>query len=166
MVKKYLKKVLFIAALVGVVLLGTGVKASASKSNVNPEEASITKVTIKQYKKNVKHVKTISFKKMQMIASNGTGLIYVGRPTCPYCRNFSKTVAKLSKKDQKKILYYNVDSEKNMTVKKQKFLVLKLKIQTTPALIQIKNGVVVQSIGNSKISLKDLKRLISQTYNE
>ena len=83
--------------------------------------------------------------------------VYVGRETCPYCREFAPKL-KEAAKSINSIIYY-IDSE-NKTDELAKFAE-QYHIDSIPTLLVFKNGQLQETLSNSSdISLNDLKEFL------
>ena len=83
--------------------------------------------------------------------------VYVGRETCPYCREFAPKLKEASKSINA-IIYY-IDTE-NKTDELAKFAE-RYHIDSIPTLLVFKNGELQETLSNSSdISLNDLKEFL------
>ena len=69
----------------------------AEESNVvlnEKEKLSITDVSAEQYLSNIQGIKTPTGKELlNIMHSDETYFLYIGYESCPYCREFSKTLS-------------------------------------------------------------------------
>ena len=83
--------------------------------------------------------------------------VYVGRETCPYCREFAPKLKEASKSINARIYY--IDTE-NKTDELTKF-VEQYHIDSIPTLLVFKDGQLQETLSNSSdISLNDLKEFL------
>lgn len=98
------------------------------------------------------------------ILEHGTGVVYLGFPSCPWCQSYAKMLNSLAKeKGIKEIAYYDIKDirEKNTEFYKKLVKILGAHLQTNdsgqkriyvPELIFVKNGEI---IGNDHETSKD-----------
>ena len=72
----------------------------------------------------------------------GDHILYVGRPTCYYCRQNSPVLKDFNTLIDGQLLYYNTDSDQ-LDRESRKILFDKLGIPGTPSVIRLKNGQLV-----------------------
>ena len=71
-------------------------------------------VTIEDYEKNVANFRKIGIEQLMEIFqpdTKGETVLYIGRPTCRHCRQFSSTLKELNQLIDGKLSYYNVDGD-------------------------------------------------------
>ncbi|WP_241154234.1 hypothetical protein ACFSN5_03810 [Streptococcus tangpeifui] len=99
------------------------VQKQESANNTNPptpsvttaageNEQEITSITPKEYEANVANLNKVSMTDVyQMFTQDGKEhTLYLGRPTCPYCRRFSPEVKKFNDLIGGQLDYFNTDS--------------------------------------------------------
>lgn len=69
-----------------------------------------------------------------------SGFLYVGRPTCPFCREFMPVLENASQSTGQTVCYYNTDEGREQDEEKLGALLDQLKIESVPALLYIENG--------------------------
>lgn len=108
-------------------------EASDIEAEVAPE------VTQEQYQENVENLTKVSINDVyQMFTPDeNKHLLYVGRPTCYYCRQFSPELKKLNQLTP--VEYYNTDGE-DFDKNASDFLFGTVGIPGTPTLIRLENG--------------------------
>lgn len=111
----------------------TPVAEEASDIEAAPE------VTQEQYQENVENLTKVSINDVyQMFTPDeNKHLLYVGRPTCYYCRQFSPELKKLNQLTP--VEYYNTDGE-DFDKNASDFLFGTVGIPGTPTLIRLENG--------------------------
>ena len=72
----------------------------------------------------------------------GDHILYVGRPTCYYCRQNSPVLKDFNTLIDGQLLYYNTDSDQ-LDRESRKILFDKLGIPGTPSVIRLKNGQLI-----------------------
>ena len=82
----------------------------------------------------------------------GDHILYVGRPTCYYCRQNSPVLKDFNTLIDGQLLYYNTDSDQ-LDRESRKILFDKLGIPGTPSVIRLKNGQLVSGYLGSAPSL-------------
>lgn len=141
--KKYLV-CLFVCILV---CISVSIQASKNTSN----DTKQTFPSVETYEKNIQALKKISYKEFyDMYASGKAFRIYIGRPTCPYCRQFSPTLKKANQLMDNQLYYYEVGST-DYDENSQLFIKQTLKIKTVPSVLYIKNAQLIASWSGDKI---------------
>lgn len=79
----------------------------------------------------------------KVVKSNKEHLIYIGRPTCPYCQMVQPKLEKISKKNYYTLKYYNTDDARKSDEKKMDKLLSKIQIQSVPTVILVKENQVI-----------------------
>lgn len=103
------------------------------------EAEAAPEVTQEQYQENVENLTKVSINDVyQMFTPDeNKHLLYVGRPTCYYCRQFSPELKKLNQLTP--VEYYNTDGE-DFDKNASDFLFGTVGIPGTPTLIRLENG--------------------------
>lgn len=133
------------------------VDAKKESSDSNPkedqtedEESDEDDVTVKEYENNVKDFKRVDMAQVKdLIAKqdNQDRVMYIGRPTCYYCRQFSPDLKDFNKIDKGKLLYFNIDAEKDA----HEYAFKVIGIPGTPTTMRFINGKIVSAwIGGEK----------------
>lgn len=87
--------------------------------------------------------------------------LYVGRKTCPHCRDFVSQLSKLVKESKYKIYY--LDSENASTDEKIQKIGKKFNISGVPCLLKIySNGDSEKYTGNSEKALEDWLNVLNK----
>ncbi len=83
-------------------------------------------------------------------------LVYLGRKTCPNCRQFVSKLSEVSKKE--KIYYIDTDKQKNDT----QFIkfIKREKINVVPILIRIKNNKVIKVYSYPNLNKNKIKNIL------
>lgn len=133
------------------------VDAKKESSDSNPkenqtedEESDEDDVTDEEYENNVKDFKRVNMAQVKdLIAKqdNQDRVMYIGRPTCYYCRQFSPDLKDFNKIDKGKLLYFNIDAEKDA----HEYAFKVIGIPGTPTTMRFINGKIVSAwIGGEK----------------
>lgn len=126
---------------------------TSKETSVNEESEEVSDVTTEtpapeitqeQYQENVADLTKVSINEVyQMFTSDeNKHLLYVGRPTCYYCRQFSPELKKLN--ELKPVEYYNTDGD-DFDENAKNFLFGTVGIPGTPTLIRLENGEVISA---------------------
>lgn len=119
-------------------------KKSSSLMTENTNQKKKEEVSIQEYNKNISEITKINLDDMQKLMStndNKDHIVYIGRPTCYYCRQFSPVINKFNKLINNKLLYFDIDADKEKGSFDYVFNTLEL--PGTPATLRIKNSDVV-----------------------
>ncbi|WP_454192708.1 thioredoxin family protein [Paenibacillus sp. Marseille-Q7038] len=74
------------------------------------------------------------------LENDQSGFLYVGRPTCPVCREFMPKLEDASQSTGQTVFYYNTDEGREQDEAKLRALLDELEIESVPALLYIENG--------------------------
>ncbi len=55
----------------------------------------------------------LNYDELEKFLDNGTGVLYIGRPGCPWCRVLIPGLFDFAKENDIKILYYNIEEDRN-----------------------------------------------------
>ncbi len=101
-------------------------------------------VSVETYEKNLENLKQVSYSDVtnMLTEDGGDHILYVGRPTCYYCRQNSPVLKDFNTLIDGQLLYYNTDSDQ-LDRESRKILFDKLGIPGTPSVIRLKNGQLV-----------------------
>lgn len=152
------KKIIIISSIV-VLLLIVGLilflvfKKNSNNQNVDEEKVKFAE-EYKISKDNVFTYRTIE--EINKILKNGTGLVFLGFPECPWCRGYVPIINEIAKKEGlEKVYYFNIyEDRKNNTEEYQEMVKLLkgfLRYDDegneriyAPSLIAVKEGKVVE----------------------
>ena len=103
-----------------------------------------SEVSVETYEKNLENLKPVSYSDVtnMLTEDGGDHILYVGRPTCYYCRQNSPVLKDFNTLIDGQLLYYNTDSDQ-LDRESRKILFDKLGIPGTPSVIRLKNGQLV-----------------------
>lgn len=108
-------------------------------------------VNYQEYEKNVAEFKNIDIQTVKNFFDEArTGVLYFGRPSCYYCRQFSSELKSFNILIDKQLYYYNTDSE-DFDEDAKKFIFEDIGIPGTPTTMFVNNGQIVSAwIGGEK----------------
>lgn len=113
----------------------------SSQTGVAETEVRSEEVSVETYEKNLENLKPVSYSDVtnMLTEDGGDHILYVGRPTCYYCRQNSPVLKDFNTLIDGQLLYYNTDSDQ-LDRESRKILFDKLGIPGTPSVIRLKNG--------------------------
>ena len=116
----------------------------SSQTGVAETEVGSEEVSVEAYEKNLENLKPVSYSDVtnMLTEDGGDHILYVGRPTCYYCRQNSSVLKDFNTLIDGQLLYYNTDSDQ-LDRESRKILFDKLGIPGTPSVIRLKNGQLV-----------------------
>ena len=114
------------------------------QTGVVETEVRSEEVSVETYEKNLENLKPVSYSDVtnMLTEDGGDHILYVGRPTCYYCRQNSPVLKDFNTLIDGQLLYYNTDSDQ-LDRESRKILFDKLGIPGTPSVIRLKNGQLV-----------------------
>ena len=114
------------------------------QTGVVETEVRSEEVSVETYEKNLENLKSVSYSDVtnMLTEDGGDHILYVGRPTCYYCRQNSPVLKDFNTLIDGQLLYYNTDSDQ-LDRESRKILFDKLGIPGTPSVIRLKNGQLV-----------------------
>lgn len=108
MKKNKIIKIIFLSIILIILLIGCFyIVKSNQKTNFNKEYTLVSKDNVFEEKSSEEIIK---------ILKNGTGIVFLGFPECPWCQHYAKILDDLSHEEGIKVIYYyNIkkDREKN-----------------------------------------------------
>lgn len=121
------------------------------------DEAEEAEVTIPQYEENVADFNQVPMTDIySMFTEDGKEhVIYFGRPTCYYCRQFSPELKDFNTLMSNRLEYYNTDSQ-DFDEAAANFLFRTVGIPGTPTIIRLQNGQIVSAWVGGGISGQEL----------
>ena len=116
----------------------------SSQTGVAETDVRSEEVSVETYEKNLENLKPVSYSDVtnMLTEDGGDHILYVGRPTCYYCRQNSPVLKDFNTLIDGQLLYYNTDSDQ-LDRESRKILFDKLGIPGTPSVIRLKNGQLV-----------------------
>lgn len=144
------------------------VQKQESANNTNPpppsvttaageNEQEITSITPKEYEANVANLNKVSMTDVyQMFTQDGKEhTLYLGRPTCPYCRRFSPEVKKFNDLIGGQLDYFNTDSPEYDDAARN-FMRNTVGVPGVPAVLYIKNGKLISGVADSTLTAQEV----------
>ena len=127
-----------------------------SKPPVHTETAQ-AEVTTEGYLENVADFQKVSINQVyQAFTEDGQDhTIYVGRPTCYYCREFSPVLKEFNQLIDSHLEYYDSDG-KDFDDQAKKFLFETVGIPGTPTILYLKNGKLVSGWAGGGVTAQQL----------
>nr|WP_205395454.1 thioredoxin family protein [Streptococcus lutetiensis] len=121
------------------------------------DEAEEAEVTIPQYEENVADFNQVPMADVySMFTEDGKEhVIYFGRPTCYYCRQFSPELKDFNTLMNNRLEYYNTDSQ-DFDEAAVEFVFVTIGIPGTPTIIRLQNGQIVSAWVGGGISGQEL----------
>ncbi|OPA79249.1 hypothetical protein BVG16_09150 [Paenibacillus selenitireducens] len=91
-----------------------------------------------------------------------SGVVYIGRPTCPVCREFQPKVEKVSKATGTEVFYYNTDlaRQENETTLNQ--MMEKLQVQAVPTVIYFSEGKEVDRLQEGEYTQEGFEQFLQK----
>lgn len=133
-------------------------EAQSSATNLETsDEAEEAEVTIPQYEENISNFNQVSITDVySMFKEDGKEhVIYIGRPTCYQCRQFSSELKDFNILLNNRLEYYDTDSQ-DFDEAAANFLFKTVGIPGTPTIIRLQNGQIVSAWIGGGISGQEL----------
>ena len=133
-------------------------EAQSSATNLEvSDEAEELEVTIPQYEENISDFNQVSITDVySMFKEDGKEhVIYFGRPTCYYCRQFSQELKDFNTLMNNRLEYYNTDSQ-DFDEAAVEFVFGTIGIPGTPTIIRLQNGQILSAWIGGGISGQEL----------
>ena len=107
----------------------------SSQTGVAETEVRSEEVSVETYEKNLENLKQVSYSDVtnMLTEDGGDHILYVGRPTCYYCRQNSPVLKDFNTLIDGQLLYYNTEFGSSWTVSLVKYYLIKLGIPGTPS---------------------------------
>ncbi|MDV5976266.1 UNVERIFIED_CONTAM: bacteriocin transporter [Streptococcus canis] len=153
-----IKKQLLLKVILLLTLLQPNIGHASAKDYLLDNEAK----AISSYQKNSHFLKSVSISEMQIMMGNKkTFYLYIGRATCPHCRNFLPRLLKATK--QCNIPIYYLDSENSSLNLELKTFRNHYHIATVPNLSQFQSNRLTKTLEKpSRASKEDIILFLSQ----
>ncbi|MCB5017712.1 thioredoxin family protein [Streptococcus mutans] len=135
-------------------------KTSDSKNTVSEG------VSVEEYEANVANFKAVSMADVYHMFDDSENdyILYIGRPTCHYCRDFSPVLKEFNGLTGSQLYYYNTDRD-DFTIAAKEFLKNKVGIFATPMTLFIDKGQLVSGWVGSGIPSKELYNKLYSNSN-
>ena len=116
----------------------------SEQTKVIEEGVSSEEISVEAYEKNLENTIQISYSDVtnMLTEDGGDHILYIGRPSCYYCRQNSPVLKDFNTLIDGQLLYYNTDSD-HLDRESRKVLFDRLGIPGTPSVIRLKNGQLV-----------------------
>ena len=139
----------------------------SSQTGVAETEVRSEEVSVETYEKNLENLKPVSYSDVtnMLTEDGGDHILYVGRPTCYYCRQNSPVLKDFNTLIDGQLLYYNTDSDQ-LDRESRKILFDKLGIPGTPSVIRLKNGQLVSGYLGSAPDARDVYQAVFKEETE
>ncbi|MBK5156791.1 thiol reductase thioredoxin [Streptococcus sp. 23.2] len=139
----------------------------SSQTGVAETEVRSEEVSVETYEKNLENLKQVSYSDVtnMLTEDGGDHILYVGRPTCYYCRQNSPVLKDFNTLIDGQLLYYNTDSDQ-LDRESRKILFDKLGIPGTPSVIRLKNGQLVSGYLGSAPDARDIYQAVFKEETE
>ena len=137
-------------------------KTSDSKNTVSEG------VSVEEYEANVANFKAVSMADVYHMFDDSENdyILYIGRPTCHYCRDFSPVLKEFNGLTGSQLYYYNTDRD-DFTVAAKEFLTKKVGMFATPTTLYIDKGQLISGWVGSGITAQNLyNKLYSHTIQK
>ena len=138
---------------------------SAEQSSENQNTAAES-ISTEEYEANVSHFKAVSMADVYHMFDDteNSYTLYIGRPTCHYCRDFSPILKEFNGLTGSQLYYYNTDRD-DFTIVAKEFLKNKVGIFATPMTLFIDKGQLVSGWVGSGIPSKELYNKLYSNSN-
>lgn len=113
-------------------------------------------VSMAEYNKNVADLTKISIKDVEsLFTEEKDAILYIGRPTCYYCRQFSPEIMRFNQMMGNSVVYYDTDGN-DFDKEAEDIIFNKIGIPGTPTTLYIKKGEIVSAWVGGGISAEYL----------
>lgn len=110
------------------------------------------------YQFNVRKLTRVNVEQVsEMFSNNDSGIIYVGRSTCPGCVEFVPKLNEALSNNSSNTTVYYFDTDRNRELDNFGVIVEKLGVETVPTLVIIENGNAVQQIDALTLDQEELE---------
>lgn len=139
----------------------------SEQTEVIEEGVSSEEISVETYEKNLENVIQISYNDVtnMLTEDGGEHILYVGRPSCYYCRQNSPVLKDFNTLINSQLLYYNTDSDQ-LDRESRKVLFDKLGIPGTPSVIRLKNGQLVSGYLGSAPDAQAIYQAVFASEND
>lgn len=120
-----------------------GATAPSSEAQA-PETIESESLSEEEYKANMANFKHVTMADVYHMFDDEEGnyTLYIGRPTCHYCRDFSPVLKEFNDLSGRQVYYLNTDNA-DFTPASKEFLRRKIGTYATPTLLHIERGQIV-----------------------
>lgn len=134
------------------------VDTSSSTEKISDSKNTVSEgVSVEEYEANVANFKAVSMADVYHMFDDSENdyILYIGRPTCHYCRDFSPILKEFNGLTGSQLYYYNTDRD-DFTIAAKEFLKNKVGIFATPMTLFIDKGQLVSGWVGSGITAQNL----------
>lgn len=133
-----------------------------NKSEVVNDSTADTEITVDEYMKNVADFNKVSITDVEnLFYTEGETMLYIGRPTCYYCRQFSPELKQFNELIGDTLSYYDIDGT-DFDEQAADLIFTKIGIPGTPTTMYIKNGQIISAWVGGAISGQELYNFLYQ----
>lgn len=149
-------------------------KSSNTNTSSNPKGETVEKImqdkpkeiTTEEYEENVSSLKKVTIKDIQSsFIEKKEQILYIGRSTCYYCRQFSPELKKFNELINNQLNYYSNEG-KDYDEDAANFIFNELGIPGTPTTLHIKNGEILNGWVGGEITAQELYNFFFPLENE
>ncbi|EMB70496.1 hypothetical protein SMU40_09776 [Streptococcus mutans 15VF2] len=143
------------------------VDTSSSTEKISDSKNTVSEgVSVEEYEANVANFKAVSMADVYHMFDDteNSYTLYIGRPTCHYCRDFSPILKEFNGLTGSQLYYYNTDRD-DFTIAAKEFLKNKVGIFATPMTLFIDKGQLVSGWVGSGIPSKELYNKLYSNSN-
>lgn len=143
------------------------VDTSSSTEKISDSKNTVSEgVSVEEYEANVANFKAVSMADVYHMFDDSENdyILYIGRPTCHYCRDFSPVLKEFNGLTGSQLYYYNTDRD-DFTVAAKEFLTKKVGMFATPTTLYIDKGQLVSGWVGSGIPSKELYNKLYSNSN-
>lgn len=139
----------------------------SEQTKVIEEGVSSEEISVEAYEKNLENVTQISYSDVtnMLTEDGGDHILYIGRPSCYYCRQNSPVLKDFNTLIDGQLLYYNTDSD-HLDRESRKVLFDRLGIPGTPSVIRLKNGQLVSGYLGSAPDAQAIYQAVFASEND
>ena len=132
-------------------------------NNIFKHEKKIKNNVFDEYAENIKCLNKINYDELQSIYDEKLPIyVYIGRPTCKYCRAMAPVIKELNNKLKGNLYYYDTD-EKDFNESGRNFVYNIIGIEGIPSIIKLQNKQIVSSWLGDGINAEDLYKHLCVT---
>ena len=139
----------------------------SEQTKVIEEGVSSEEISVEAYEKNLENTIQISYSDVtnMLTEDGGDHILYIGRPSCYYCRQNSPVLKDFNTLIDGQLLYYNTDSD-HLDRESRKVLFDRLGIPGTPSVIRLKNGQLVSGYLGSAPDAQAIYQAVFASEND
>jgi len=139
-----------------ILLLSFLLSAPTSLAEEISDEGEEHVVSVEEYSENISNLKRITAQQfLDKLNASEAFTIFVGRPTCPHCRQFSPNIKEFNSLINNELYYYNTDGEDFTSLGKEIFYD-QIGIPGVPTTMYIKDKEIKSGWIGGGISAQDL----------